>query len=90
MEWSKLVQRLSLRLPAKEMQIFSRLIYRNKNQHRRDRSFQKLTKVKLRRLLKIVSFILSDTQVEKDFRKYYSHDLHFQVQKLVSLLPDVE
>lgn len=57
MEWIKFVQRLSLRLPEKEMQIFSRLVFRNKNQHRRDGSFQKLVKVNLRYLFEnCVSF----------------------------------
>ena len=42
---SNCMQRLSLGLISKELQIFSRLVYRNKSQHHRDKSFQKLVRV---------------------------------------------
>ena len=39
------VQSLSLAVVWKELQVLSRLLYRAKNQHRRDRMFQKLLRV---------------------------------------------
>ena len=40
------VQSLSLAVVWKELQVLSRLLYRAKNQHRRDRTFQKLLRVR--------------------------------------------
>lgn len=38
---------LSLAVITRELQVFSRLIYRGRSQHRRDKSFQKLVRVGL-------------------------------------------
>ncbi len=38
-------QKLSLDVITNELQIFSRLLYRNKNQHRNDQAFQQLNRV---------------------------------------------
>ena len=39
-------KKLSLALVWRELQVFSKLIYRGRNQHRRDRCYQKLTRVR--------------------------------------------
>lgn len=38
-------QKLSLGLVWKELQVFSKLLYRGRNQHRRDKCFQRLIRV---------------------------------------------
>ena len=39
------IQKLSLSIVMKEVQVFSRLLYRSKSQHRRDKSYQMLVRV---------------------------------------------
>ena len=39
------MQRLSLGIVWRELQVFSKLLYKGWNQHRRDKSFQKLLRV---------------------------------------------
>jgi hypothetical protein len=40
-------QKLSLGLVWRELQVFSKLIYRGRNQHRRDKCYQRLTRVEI-------------------------------------------
>ena len=40
-------QKLSLGLVWRELQVFSKLIYRGRNQHRRDKCYQRLSRVEI-------------------------------------------
>lgn len=86
-------QKLSLGLVWKELQVFSKLIYRGRNQHRRDKCYQRLTRVRINHmnLLYIDSLIDSIlsvhcVQVAKELRVYQTVALANCVKKLAKLL----
>ena len=82
-ELHECVPELSLSVVGKEHVIFSRLLYRAKSQHRREKSFQKLVRVSIAHVV-VTSCISS--QASKDIKKYLMHTPDEQVQNIIKLL----
>lgn len=91
-------QRLSLGLVSRELQIFRRLVYRNKSQHHRDSSFQKIVRVNYffssytlsllcLCLLKTIILFIFYSQVSKELKRYLSAGLPNSLKGLIKLLP---
>lgn len=81
------VPELNLSVVSKEQVIFSRLLYRAKSQHRREKCFQKLVRVSRPRGRSIaVGYTFSFLQASKDIKKYVLFAPDEQVQNAVKLL----
>ena len=91
-------QRLSLGLVSRELQIFRRLVYRNKSQHHRDSSFQKIVRVNnffssytlsllCLCLLKTIILFIFYSQVSKELKRYLSAGLPNSLKGFIKLLP---
>ena len=84
-EWTG---RLSLRIAARETLIFSKWIYRHRNQQRRHKCFQKIKKVNRKKLT--VVFILWVFQIEKDLKRYYDQSISSYIRDVIKNIFDAD